>query len=686
MSWIVAKLSIAGIRGVLDRGGDFELARDRSPGSIALYAPGACGKSSYADAVEYLFSEDGRVAHLGKGELPHVLAEERGIKPQVSVTLVDPKSGESIPITRLVRMSRVDNMPPELLPIIRAAPAHRVLRQHDLRRFVVAMTPGAKYAELSRWFGLTRLEKILEHLEITSNVLESRDFEREVEERVQDIARHTDHTVTEHDERAVLDWCEAEAERHLGARLAIDSLQGMKKAIRTLKQLQGRIILASDVAELYQAKLTLEQIATGLVSPDGQLQLCHTALTAAVVAERHTASLFTASKHGVFQEVWEAASGVLESRLTDECPVCRTPWVRSHIGSQEGALISLTSRRNELTELAAARSEQQKATRELETAIRALEARLAKTSAQAAKLSLSEVETQATELVEAAGALSTTDRFPSQLQGECEELLSRCRQFVVTRLRPALQSLHISKVPATDQVQATIAHLQALWDALIRLKELRREREEYRNIKRDFNVVADVIRERAATTVNDVVAALRDDVQSIYQMIHPTDAVPNIHIVPDAESKTLTVQVDFHSSDRPVPPAGYLSESQISTLGLALFISSIGLFNRRFPFLFLDDVVSSYDAEHKERIVDLIAERLGGFQVFLTTHDWRFYAMLKDRLHDKGWLFERISGWDFEHGPKREVDALRPDRINTRSFADFTKSPTESCQRIQGSD
>ncbi|MFQ5813016.1 MAG: hypothetical protein ACE5I2_07495, partial [Anaerolineae bacterium] len=668
-----------GIRGVLDRGGDFELARERSPGSIALYAPSACGKSSYADAVEYLFSEDGSVAHLGKSELPHVLAGERGIKPQVSVTLVDPESGESIQITRPVRTGRVDNMPPELLPIVRAAPAHRVLRQHDLRHFVVDMTPGAKYAELSRWFGLTRLEKILEHLEITSNVLESRDFVREVEERVQDIARHTDNAVTEHDERAVLDWCEAEAERHLGTSLTIDSLDGMKKAIRTLKQLQGRIILASDVTELYQARLTLEQIATDLVSPDGQpfdklrtrLQLCHTALTAAVAAERHAASLFTVSKHGVFQEVWDAASEVLESRLTDECPICRTPWIRSHVGSQEGALISLTSRRNELTELAAARSEQQKATRELETAIRALEARLAKISAEAEKLSLSEIETQATKLAQAARTLSTTDRFPSQLQGECEELLSHCHQFVATRLRPALQSLHIPKVPATDQVQTTITHFQALRDALVRLKELRREREEYRNIKRDFNVVADVIRERAAATVNDIVAALRGDVQSIYHKIHPTDpstglrtsAVPNIHIVPDTESKTLTVRVDFRSrglppSDRTVPPAGYLSESQINTLGLALFISSVGLFNRQFPFLFLDDVVSSYDAEHKERIADLIAERLGGVQVFLTTHDWLFYSMLKDRLHDRGWLFERISGWDFEHGPQREVDAF----------------------------
>ncbi|MCK4470995.1 MAG: hypothetical protein KAW49_04340 [Anaerolineae bacterium] len=58
--------------------------------------------------------------------------------------------------------------------------------------------------------------------------------------------------------------------------------------------------------------------------------------------------------------------------------------------------------------------------------------------------------------------------------------------------------------------------------------------------------------------------------------------------------------------------------------------------------------------------MDLIAERLGVFQVFLTTHDWRFYSMLKDRLHDKGWLFERISGWDFEHGPKRESENENP--------------------------
>ena len=214
------------------------------------------------------------------------------------------------------------------------------------------------------------------------------------------------------------------------------------------------------------------------------------------------------------------------------------------------------------------------------------------------------------------------------------------------------------------QIDETTEHFQTLRDTLARLEELCHEREEYRKIERSFNAIAEVIQEQTSALVNNVVAALRKDAQSIYRTIHPTGAVPNIHIIPDTESRTLKVRVDFHTPDRTVPPAGYLSESQINTLGLALFISSVGLFNREFPFLFLDDIVSSYDADHRGRIVDVVAERLDKFQVFLTTHDWRFYSMLRDRLQDKGWLFECISGWDFEHGPKREADALRPDRIN----------------------
>jgi len=233
MGWIVAQLSIQGIKGIPERVGDFELAQEGSHRSIAIYAPDARGTSGYADAVEYLFSEDGS------------LTEERGIEPRVSMTLVNSETGESVQVSRLVKSGQANDMPlPELRPIVRAAPAHRILRQHDLGRFVVDMTSDEPWGQdaaelLSRWFGLTHLEQVLKHLEATLSELAGRDLSWEIVGRVQDIARHTNNSVTEYDERAVLDWCEAETERNLGKRLVIDSVEGMKKAIRTLKRLQG---------------------------------------------------------------------------------------------------------------------------------------------------------------------------------------------------------------------------------------------------------------------------------------------------------------------------------------------------------------------------------------------------------------------------------------------------------------
>jgi hypothetical protein len=68
MTWIITKISIQGIKGVLDRSGDICLKpKSGNSKSVAIFGRNGCGKSGYADAVEYLFSSDGEVEHLGKG-------------------------------------------------------------------------------------------------------------------------------------------------------------------------------------------------------------------------------------------------------------------------------------------------------------------------------------------------------------------------------------------------------------------------------------------------------------------------------------------------------------------------------------------------------------------------------------------------------------------------------------------
>jgi ABC-type iron transport system FetAB ATPase subunit len=70
MSWVINHLSVKGVKGILDRAGDFDLAGGKS---IAIYAPNAYGKSGYADAVEYLIAKK-------EGSMPFLMClPQRGV-------------------------------------------------------------------------------------------------------------------------------------------------------------------------------------------------------------------------------------------------------------------------------------------------------------------------------------------------------------------------------------------------------------------------------------------------------------------------------------------------------------------------------------------------------------------------------------------------------------------------------
>ena len=672
MSWAINHLSVKGVKGILDRAGDFDLREGKS---IAIYAPNAYGKSGYADAVEYLFSQEGAVEHLGKGgadserggkhAIPHVLATEKGITPEVSVKLYNSDSRVSMSSAREIKTGRVDTIPSDLKSIISTAPAHRILRQHDLRRFVVDMTPREKYSELSRWLGLEHLEKVLTHLTTTEQTLKRTNPDREIGERVQDISKHTNEAVKEYDQSAVLQWCAVEAKRHLGRDIPIDSLEDVDVCLKSLSDRRNEIvILQGKVSEAFEAKRAIEEIARELLSKDGQLQNCEGALSKAVSAEEQVERVRGIAKNSIFQEVWNSAKDVLEKQATDTCPVCLTSWEKTTVGSQRDALRHITAGLTSLSDLNTAQSEQKDSYNRLTKTARDLISGLQKVETAAKKLSLQKVVDDVSDLAEGFKKLLEKGALPSQLQEDYKTLLHQCNQLFVDQLPVVLHGLKIKGMPELAQeIDESIGHIGMLKTTLMRLAELERKSEEYRKVEQSFSAVAKVIQESAAGLVDEVIRALKKDVLTVYQKVHPKSVIPNIYIEPDTESKDLILRVDFYTPGRRVPPAGYLSESQINTLGLALFISCVRFFNRDFPFIFLDDIVSSYDADNRARIVDVIAESLQDFQIFLTTHDERFYSMLKSRLSDKGWLFERITGWTFEEGPKRDVDALRTEQI-----------------------
>jgi hypothetical protein len=109
-----------------------------------------------------------------------------------------------------------------------------------------------------------------------------------------------------------------------------------------------------------------------------------------------------------------------------------------------------------------------------------------------------------------------------------------------------------------------------------------------------------------------------------------------------------------------------LSDSQIHSVALALRLAAIKQFNVAAPIIALDDIVTSYDADHRRTIAGLIAAMFADCQILITTHDERFFNYLKDQLEAKDWHFTRIMGLAPAHGPRFADHKVTDEMIEAR--------------------
>ncbi len=97
------------------------------------------------------------------------------------------------------------------------------------------------------------------------------------------------------------------------------------------------------------------------------------------------------------------------------------------------------------------------------------------------------------------------------------------------------------------------------------------------------------------------------------------------------------------------PAYKYLSESQLNSFGLAVFLASVRYFNPDFRFIVLDDVVNSLDGYKRPQLIKILKADFSDSQVLVLTHDsaWR------DRLYKELPSWKRIEfiRFDFGTGP-----------------------------------
>jgi len=157
--------------------------------------------------------------------------------------------------------------------------------------------------------------------------------------------------------------------------------------------------------------------------------------------------------------------------------------------------------------------------------------------------------------------------------------------------------------------------------------------------------------ERFVPIQNDALQKVLDkistDVGAYYTALHPKENVDKVRLRVIGEEG---IEFEYHFHGKPThPPMKYLSESHLNSLGICLFLASAKLFNKTNRFLVLDDIVTSFDLGHRRRLLRLIKDEFGDWQIILLTHEHLWFELIKRELRQSAWLFNEVV-WDSENG------------------------------------
>ena len=186
------------------------------------------------------------------------------------------------------------------------------------------------------------------------------------------------------------------------------------------------------------------------------------------------------------------------------------------------------------------------------------------------------------------------------------------------------------------------------------------------NIQKHFDI-SKTIAETFSQKKKEIIENIFDEIKSLadeyYEFIHEDDDLKGLNFgVKSSRGITMSIVFGGDASD----PRSYASEGHIDSLGLCIFLAFVKRFNR-FNFIVLDDIISTVDLEHKERIIRLLLEKFQDFTFIITTHNKLWFEQLKRLTRSynvqNDFTFLDIKGWDKDDGPLMSRNNTEKKRI-----------------------
>ena len=227
----------------------------------------------------------------------------------------------------------------------------------------------------------------------------------------------------------------------------------------------------------------------------------------------------------------------------------------------------------------------------------------------------------------------------------------RCGKFVGVAVpdTATLREVVENASTETDSIRALVT-LASLRDQHIRKSTAMRRSDCAASIAKTFQSLLDLTTTRIQLEIEAAIANLSDLVSSYYSLLRTSNLYTEIKLsYTTNRSGGVEFHLEFDGRHSVSPPHRVMSESQLNSLGLALFLARLKRGEQTWNFFVLDDVVNSFDADHRLGLATLLQKEFSDWQVLLLTHDRYFQSLARDIFTN--WNFATIGAWTALGGP-----------------------------------
>ncbi len=647
----IKKMEITGLRGIQDK-----LSLQMEGKSILLYGENGSGKSSISDVLEWFYKD--KVSHLSSNEIDMKEAlrntniaesDDSTLAIQFNKAVLNAEKNLSYKKGKLVS-EQTNNSEPFLKYLVQSEGENLILRYQLLREFV-DQPKGDKLKILSDIIGYSNVTKVKEILKKAFNSIKSeiksQNFENQINTQKNTLKEKLGAIISQ---RKNLFEIIGELIKGKNLEIEIKSFEDIDKVLTKLRATTNNK-LAEEIAFLRKGKDLLENLQKEISLIDKEYDKYYSEFE--IIANDVESIMQT-----FLGDLLKAGNLVLTKKYHKEetCPLCLQPKSNeelkreiekrlkeiegsakkkaSYDNSKSGFIKIATERINRIDVFLSEPLLEEKRYLFIQEACNNL------------KIKMNEYLTAGNEKVTSGNKI----KKPTDLR-----LLDV--DFVVSDTITKSMA-ELEELIKNDNTTVLYSNISASQDAFRKIEKFEEGRVLLEKQKNSLESIYNEFVKKQKEGLQDFIDTFSHEINEYYQYMNPGELFQEIKIVPMGDEDELNgITIEYKYREKTVsPPQKYFSESHLNCFGIAFFLASVIAFNKENKFLILDDVISSFDTNHRKRFADLLFEKFADWQIILLTHEKEWFQYVKQLAKNKSWLISEIM-WSDEKGTHIEENA-----------------------------